>query len=64
MRPGPLLPALAMAALWAAGGALAAALGPGDRAPAIRSETWLNAQPVAPEAMAGKVRLVEFWTFG
>ena len=29
-----------------------------------RSEDWLNSRPLTPEAPAGRVVLLEFWTFG
>ncbi len=33
-------------------------------APEIRSEQWLNTEPLSMQALRGKVILVEFWTFG
>jgi thiol-disulfide isomerase/thioredoxin len=36
----------------------------GMKAPAIASPDWINSGPLPPEALRGKVVLVEFWTFG
>lgn len=33
-------------------------------APVIRSDTWLNSEPLETADLRGKVVLVEFWTFG
>ena len=35
----------------------------GVPAPQIKSDTWINSQPLAWESLRGKVVLVEFWTF-
>lgn len=37
---------------------------PGRAAPAIESGAWINALPLRPADLHGKVVLVEFWTFG
>ena len=36
----------------------------GPPAPDIVSNTWLNAAPLAPADLSGKVVLIEFWTSG
>jgi thiol-disulfide isomerase/thioredoxin len=33
-------------------------------APAIHGDLWINSRPLSPADLEGKVRLVEFWTFG
>ena len=59
-------PAVALAAAaavtWVFGGA--GAMGPGARAPELRGAEWLNTAPLDAASLRGKVRLVEFWTFG
>ena len=35
----------------------------GPRAPLVASDRWLNSPPLAASDLAGKVVLVEFWTF-
>src|SRR5258706_1836169 len=35
----------------------------GPRAPALRGSDWLNSRPLGADDLAGKVVLVEFWTF-
>jgi thiol-disulfide isomerase/thioredoxin len=46
----------------AAGGAHA--LEVGDKAPTIEAAEWLNSAPLTAGDVAGKVVLVEFWTYG
>lgn len=36
----------------------------GIPAPQIKSDTWINSQPLTWYSLRGKVVLVEFWTFG
>jgi hypothetical protein len=36
----------------------------GSRAPELRAEQWINAGPLTPGQLRGKVVAVEFWTFG
>jgi thiol-disulfide isomerase/thioredoxin len=36
----------------------------GGGAPRVESDVWLNGPRLAPSDLAGKVVLVEFWTFG
>lgn len=36
----------------------------GRRVPEITSPSWINSEPLPPEALHGRVVLVEFWTFG
>gem|GEM_PF-1828625 len=33
-------------------------------APAVENDVWLNSPPLAWESLAGKVVIVEFWTYG
>ncbi len=33
-------------------------------APELTGQTWINSAPLPPEALRGRVVLVEFWTFG
>ena len=52
-------PAIVLGIVLAWSGCAAA---PGERAPEIRADAWLNGAP--PETQRGKVLLVEFWTWG
>lgn len=36
----------------------------GQEAPEVTSPAWINSEPLAMDALRGKVVLVEFWTFG
>jgi thiol-disulfide isomerase/thioredoxin len=36
----------------------------GPKAPPINNETWLNTRPLTARDLDGRVRLIEFWTFG
>jgi len=60
------MPTIVLALLMAAAPVRAGT--PGDapdgwRAPALRGSDWLNTRPLRAEDFAGKVRVVEFWTF-
>ncbi len=37
---------------------------PGQPAPEIANDTWINSEPLRLTQLRGKVVLVEFWTFG
>jgi len=39
-------------------------LPPGDPAPEIAGERWINGGPLTMQELWGRVVLVEFWTFG
>jgi hypothetical protein len=60
-RTGPCLLGAAIAVAFAGAGCVRAG---GPRAPEIRAEAWLNSPPLTPDALRGKVILVDFWTFG
>ena len=59
-----IIAALALAVIAGAGLARGQALKIGDRAPEIVGGPWLNSTPLAPEALRGRVLLVDFWTYG
>ena len=42
----------------------AAPLGPGASAPELRGAEWINTAPLDADSLRGKVRIVDFWTFG
>jgi len=58
-----LLLAAAAATIAAKPAPRASASGP-RKAPAIDLKRWINTKRLAPRDLEGKVRLVEFWTFG
>ena len=37
---------------------------PGQPAPDVTGEKWVNSAPLTMAALRGRVVLVEFWTFG
>ena len=39
-------------------------LRPGQPAPEIIGEPWINSEPLTIEKLSGRVVLVEFWTYG
>ena len=57
--PTPTAPALS-----AEQQALLARYPPKGAAPPVENEVWLNSPPLAWESLAGKVVIVEFWTYG
>ena len=66
-------PGFAIKTLPAALGALAAillsgpgamGLGPGDPAPELKGDAWLNSPPLRLAGLRGKVVLLDMWTFG
>jgi len=68
-RPGRGLAAMMLtggllATAASSGGAGDAARPRGPRAPAVKSERWVNSKPLSALDLQGKVVLVEFWTFG
>jgi hypothetical protein len=36
----------------------------GERAPEIVGQSWINSAPLSMAGLAGRVVLVEFWTYG
>ena len=40
------------------------ALRPGQMAPEITGEPWINSQPLTMAGLRGRVVLIEFWTYG
>lgn len=56
------MPLLCMVLLLAIG-APAPAASPGDVAPPVHGDLWINSKPLEPADRADKVVLVEFWTF-
>jgi hypothetical protein len=42
----------------------AALVAEGERAPEIVGEAWINSSPLSLKDLAGRVVLVEFWTYG
>ena len=47
-----------------AGPAAGQALRPGQAAPEIAGQPWVNGGPLTLEGLRGRVVLVEFWTYG
>jgi hypothetical protein len=43
---------------------VAALVAEGERAPEIVGQSWINSGPLSMAALAGRVVLVEFWTYG
>ena len=56
--------AVAAATAPAAVAAAGAVTAPGVPAPPVEAAGWLNSEPLTPAALAGKVVLYDFWTFG
>ena len=56
--------AVAALVLAAAAPAAGQSLQPGQPAPEIAGEPWINSAPLTTQALRGRVVLVEFWTYG
>lgn len=58
--------ALAQALLWSLALAMAASPGPAaaaDQLPGLKAQRWVNSAPLTPEALRGKVVLVDIWEY-
>jgi hypothetical protein len=63
-RRSVVLSAVLAFALLVTGVAAAGALRPGQGAPEIAGERWINSEPLTTGKLLGRVVLVEFWTYG
>jgi hypothetical protein len=55
---------LAVLMVVALGGGAQAEPRPGQPAPEVAGERWINSEPLTIGALRGRVVLVEFWTHG